>query len=88
MNTMTDADSLFSEPMGLFTIIGLILLLFSGALEQMIREVLASAAPSRPPTLRLGQPRLVALAPAETASASRLLGSIAAEAMAELERWQ
>lgn len=80
MNAMTDANSLFSEPLSLLTILALIILSF------MLKSM-PKPAPARA-TIALGSPRLVALDPDEAASASRLLGSVAADAMAELERWQ
>jgi hypothetical protein len=80
MNAMTDANPLSAEPLGLFTILALIILGF--LLQSMPKPAAVRA------TIALGSPRLVALDPGEAASASRLLGSVAADAMAELERWQ
>jgi hypothetical protein len=80
MNAMTDANSLFSEPVSLFTILAFILL--GWLLRAMPKPTPAQA------TIALGSPRLVALDPEEAVAARRLLGSIAAEAMAELESWQ
>jgi HEAT repeat protein len=77
---MTDANIFFSEPLGLFWVLALWLLaLFLGPAQ---KASLARA------TIALGTPRLVALDPDEAASASRLLGRVAADAMAELEHWQ
>ncbi len=45
------------------------------------------AAPARA-TIALAPPRLVPLAPDQAARASRLLGGVAADAIAELEAWQ
>ena len=80
MNAMTDANSLFSEPMSLLTILAWIILSF------MLKSM-PKPAPARA-TIALGRPRLVALDAEEAASASRLLGCVAADAMADLERWQ
>lgn len=80
MNAMTDVNPLFSEPVSLFTILAWIIL-------GMLLQSMPKPAPVRA-TIALGSPRLVALDPAETASATRLLGSVAAEAMAEFECWQ
>jgi hypothetical protein len=77
---MTDANSLFSEPMSLLTILAWIIIGFM--LRTLPRPVRV------PARIALGSPRLVALDPEEAASASRLLGSVAVDAMAELERWQ
>lgn len=83
MNAMTDADPIFSE---LFPEhVGLMWFIAIFVLSLMLRrnpELLVARA-----TIALGTPRLVPLDPGEAASASRLLGSIAAEAMAEPERW-
>ncbi len=68
----------FELPTDLFTIIGLILLLISGAFERAIAEVLPPAPPARPSKLRLGSPRIVAMSDADAVEAARLLGSCVA----------
>lgn len=80
MNAMTDANSLFSEPMSLLAVLAWIIIGFM--LRTLPRPV---PVPAR---IALGSPRLVALDPGEAALASRLLGSVAADCMAELERWR
>ncbi|HEY5487497.1 MAG TPA: hypothetical protein VIK06_07610 [Candidatus Limnocylindrales bacterium] len=80
MTDMTDANPLFSEPLGLLWFLALYLL-------SIVLRALPKASPVRA-TIALGPPRLVALGPGEAASASRLLGSVAADAMAELGGWQ
>ena len=77
---MTDANPLFAEPLGLFTFVALIILGF--LLQSMPKPAAVRV------TIALGSPRLVALDPGEAASASRLLGSVAADCMAEFGRWQ
>jgi len=66
--------SIFGSDPSLLTIIALILLLISGALERLLAEVFTPA-PARPSTIRLGAPSLVAMSPSEAADAARLLGS-------------
>jgi hypothetical protein len=80
MNGMTNATALFTEPVGLFTILAVIVL-------GWLLRTMPKPAPVRA-RISLGCPILVALDPTEMASATRLLGSVAAEAMADLERWQ
>jgi di/tricarboxylate transporter len=80
MNAMTDANSLFSQPVSLFTILAFIVL--GWLLRAMPKPTPA------PATIALGSPRLVALSPEEAAAARRLFGSVAADLMAELEHWQ
>jgi hypothetical protein len=77
---MTDANSLFSEPLGLWTILAFIII--GWLLSSMPKPI------SAPARVALGSPRLVALDPGEATEASRLLGSVAADVMAELKGWQ
>lgn len=79
MSAMTDANPLSAGPLDLFTILVLVILGF--LLLSMPKPAAVRA------TIALGTPRLVALGPGEAVSASRLLGSVAADAMAEIERW-
>jgi hypothetical protein len=74
--------SIFGSEPSLLTIIGLILLLISGAFERLLAEVFPLAAPARPPTLRLGEPRLVAMSATDAAAAAQLLGSSVAALVA------
>jgi hypothetical protein len=73
----TPASIFGSEP-GLLIIIALLLLWISGA----FREVFAPTAPARPPSIRLGVPRLVPMSDGEAADAAHLLGSSVAALMA------
>ena len=68
---------------GVLTMIGLFLMLISGAFEQLLAEVFPPAPPARPSTLRLGSPRLVAMSDAEAAEAAHLLGSCVADLLAK-----
>ncbi|MGD0861904.1 MAG: hypothetical protein ABSA21_04000 [Candidatus Limnocylindrales bacterium] len=70
--------STFGSGPGLLTIIAFLLLWISGAFKQVV----PSAAPDRPSTIRLGTPRLVAMSAAEEADAAHLLGSSVAAFMA------
>ncbi len=79
MIDMTDANPLFSEPLGLIWFIAIWLL------ARMARSRPAPIAGRA--TIALGPPRLVPLDPDEEVAASRLLASIAADAMAESEGW-
>jgi hypothetical protein len=65
------------------TMIGLFLLLISGAFEQFLAEVFPPAPPAPPSTLRMGSPRLVAMSDADAAQAARLLGSCVADLLAQ-----
>jgi hypothetical protein len=83
MSVMTDTDSSpVSEPSSLLAILAL---LFLSWLFRALPKTAAVAVRAR---IKLGAPRLVALDPAEAAAASHLLGGVAADAMAEPERWQ
>ena len=77
---MTEANPLFAGPQDLFMILFLIIL--GCVLLSMPKPAAVRA------TIALGTPRLVALGPGDAVSASRLLGSVAADALAEIERWQ
>jgi hypothetical protein len=84
MNTMTDANLFSSELQRLFsTPIGIVVLLLL-ALYGIICP--PAPAPRPPARIALGVPRLVPMTQTEAASASRLLGSVAAEAMAQFEK--
>lgn len=74
--------SIFGSEPSLLTILGIVLLWISGAFERLLVEVFPPAAPARPPTLRLGTPRLVAMSASEEADAARLLGSCVAALVA------
>ena len=65
------------------TMIGLFLMLISGAFAQMLAEVFPPAPPAKPSTLRLASPRLVAMSAADSAEAARLLGSSVADWLAK-----
>ena len=71
----------FELPTDLLTLIGLILLLISGAFERLFADVFPPAAVARPSSIRLGAPRLVAMSDAEAAAAAHLLGSTVAALM-------
>ena len=77
---MNDANPLFAGPQDLFMILFVIVL--GCVLLSMPKPATVRA------TIALGTPRLVALGPGEAVSASRLLGSVAADALAEIERWR
>jgi hypothetical protein len=66
-----------SQPLGFLAILAILILWISGAFEQAFPR----AAPARPPTIRLGAPRLVAMSEGEAAEAAHLLGSSVAELM-------
>lgn len=81
MNAMSSAlepNPLFGEPITLVTI--LLLIILSRLLAAMPRPLPARA------TIALGSPHLVPLDPADAASASHLLGDIAAGLMTSLGR--
>jgi hypothetical protein len=80
MNELLDANPLFSEPLGLMWIVVLVLV---GLLARLTPAPLPVRA-----TIVLRPPRLVPLGPGEAACASRLFGSIAADAIAKFEDWQ
>jgi DNA invertase Pin-like site-specific DNA recombinase len=65
------------------TMVGLFLLLISGAFERLLAEVFPPAPLAKPSTLRLGMPRLVAMTDAEAAEAASLLGSAVADLLAK-----
>ncbi len=66
---------------------GLIWLIALFVLSFVLQPAPGGAAPQS--MIALASPRFVALSPSEAASASRLLGSVAAEAMAQLgEDWR
>jgi len=75
MNVMTDANSLFSEPMSLFTILAWIIL-------AMLLRAMLKAAPARASTLRLAPAQLVAMSDAEVTQAAHLIGSSVADLLA------
>ena len=77
MTEVLGRSTFFDEPFGFWSIV--LLAIIGWLLKAMPKPAQAR------PTIALGSPRLVALDPAEAASASRLLGSVAAEVLAD---WQ
>ena len=77
MTEVLGRSTFLDEPFGFWSIV--LLAIIGWLLKAMPKAALAR------PTITLGSPRLVALDPAESASASRLLGSVAAEVLTD---WQ
>ena len=75
MNTMTDANSLFSGPVSLFTILAFILL-------GWLLRAMPKPAPARMSTLRLAPAQLVAMSDAEVTQAAHFIGSSVGELLA------